>query len=529
MSVLKKKTDPYFWIAILLLFPALLINLGLPTFIDDEAIRSLVALEMFLSGNYITPTLLGEYYYNKPPLFNWILLLSISAQGKITEFAARIPTIVALLGYGLTIFYFVKKRYGINLGFLSAFIFLTCGRILFWDSLLALIDISFSWVIFCLFLSVYYFSQREKILGVFLASYSLTAVGFMFKGLPSVVFQGITLFVYLLYLKKFKWFFKWQHFAGIGLFLVIVGGYYFVYDKYNSLIEVFPTLFSESSKRTVVTHGLWESILHFLTFPFEMVYHFLPWSLFILYFFNKKAVELIRNDKWMVFCSITFLSNILIYWTSPEVYPRYLLMLAPLIFIPFAFLHEFHEKEKTIVSRILKMLFLVAMSFISLAWIMPFFLERTQQIEWLPVKTLLLFTGSAILTLAFWKSNGFDLKYLIVFLIILRIGFNWFVLPDRNENDFGDFCRNSSKEIGAKFANEALFLYKETELQPTNAFYLTNERQKIITRKLGNLESNAVYIIDPEKYPGIHYYKLGEIKVRHGQRTFDVGKLKFEQ
>ena len=39
----------------------------------DEAIRSLVALEMKLSGNLITPTLHGEYYYNKPPLYNWIL------------------------------------------------------------------------------------------------------------------------------------------------------------------------------------------------------------------------------------------------------------------------------------------------------------------------------------------------------------------------------------------------------------------------------------------------------------------------
>ena len=41
--------------ALVLLAPALLINLGLMTFIDDEGIRSLVALEMKFSGNYITP------------------------------------------------------------------------------------------------------------------------------------------------------------------------------------------------------------------------------------------------------------------------------------------------------------------------------------------------------------------------------------------------------------------------------------------------------------------------------------------
>jgi len=80
-------------LGILLLFPALLINLGLLTFIDDEGIRSLVALEMKLSGNYITPTLHGAFYYNKPPLYNWILLLYFNLLGQINEFTVRIPTI----------------------------------------------------------------------------------------------------------------------------------------------------------------------------------------------------------------------------------------------------------------------------------------------------------------------------------------------------------------------------------------------------------------------------------------------------
>ncbi|MFQ5448860.1 MAG: hypothetical protein ACE5FF_18195, partial [Saprospiraceae bacterium] len=39
----------------LLLLPALLTNLGMLAFLDDEGIRALVALEMKLSGNYITP------------------------------------------------------------------------------------------------------------------------------------------------------------------------------------------------------------------------------------------------------------------------------------------------------------------------------------------------------------------------------------------------------------------------------------------------------------------------------------------
>ena len=72
VSQKEEPSNKWFYIAaIFLLLPALLINLGILTFIDDEGIRSLVALEMKLSGNYITPTLNGEFYYNKPPLYNW--------------------------------------------------------------------------------------------------------------------------------------------------------------------------------------------------------------------------------------------------------------------------------------------------------------------------------------------------------------------------------------------------------------------------------------------------------------------------
>ena len=61
----------FYGVILVLLLPALLINLGLLTLINDEAIRGLVALEMQISGNYITPTLNGAFYYNKPPLYNW--------------------------------------------------------------------------------------------------------------------------------------------------------------------------------------------------------------------------------------------------------------------------------------------------------------------------------------------------------------------------------------------------------------------------------------------------------------------------
>ena len=62
------KHDQYLaWIILLLLIPALFINLGMSPLIADEATRGLVAFEMHHTGNLITPTINGEYYFNKPP------------------------------------------------------------------------------------------------------------------------------------------------------------------------------------------------------------------------------------------------------------------------------------------------------------------------------------------------------------------------------------------------------------------------------------------------------------------------------
>ncbi|MEO0727709.1 MAG: glycosyl transferase, partial [Bacteroidota bacterium] len=86
-------------ILILVLIPlAFLVNLGVQPFIDDEGNRATVALEMIWSGNFITPTLHGEYYYNKPPLWNWILALSMWIHGGASEWAVRFPAVLALWG-----------------------------------------------------------------------------------------------------------------------------------------------------------------------------------------------------------------------------------------------------------------------------------------------------------------------------------------------------------------------------------------------------------------------------------------------
>jgi len=525
----KKQIVWSFWLkiaAILLLVPALFINLGLPTFIDDECIRSLVALEMKLSRNYITPTLHGAFYYKKPPLYNWILLLSFNWTGVINEFTARLPTIACLLGYAATAYYYFRKHYTANIAFLSAFLLITCGRVLFWDSLLGLIDIGFSWAIFMLFMVVYHSFQKGNYWALFLLSYFFAAIGFMLKGLPAVVFQGCTLLAFFIYYKQFRKFFSIQHIAGGLLFLIIVGSYYVVYTQYNSLSDLVPMLVAESSKRTGLVFGLWKTILHLFTFPFEMVYHFLPWSLMIVFFIRRDVIQIIRQDAFVTYNLLMFAANIIVYWVSVEVYPRYLLMFVPLIFSAFIYLYLKNKEINIAVLKILETIFLVTCIVIATGSFSPLFLERTQGTAYLYAKTLSVALPLVGLTWLYWRLKEERLLVLIVFLLVFRVGFNWFVLPDRNANDFGNLSRITSKEMGQKFKDQPLYVYKDTGMQYTNSLYMTIERQQIIPYRKDNFDKNALYIIDPQLYPEVAYEKLGEIKVRHGQLTYDIAKLK---
>ncbi len=310
------KANPLFFylFCVAMLFPALLWHLGYLAinFPTDEPTRAIVALEMIISGNYFTPTINGEFYYNKPPLYNWIIA-GFFKTFNYSEFVLRLPVIIGLLLFGLSIFLFVKKELGVKQGFIVAMLFITSGRILFWDSFLGLIDITFSCLVYTSFMAIYFFHKKKQYLALFLVSYLLTAVTFLMKGLPSLVFQAITLLTFFTYKNEFKKLFSWKHFAGIGLLILIVGSYYLMYAKYNTLDNVFTTLFSESEKRTIINYGWKRFVTHLFTFPFEMFYHFFPWSILGVFFFSKKFYSIMKSNEFLKFNFMIFsFFNILI-------------------------------------------------------------------------------------------------------------------------------------------------------------------------------------------------------------------------
>ena len=553
--------------AIFLLFPALLINLGLVAFYDDEAIRALVAMEMQISGNYVTPTMFGELYYNKPPLYNWILLAVFELTGRNEEIITRMVTVFFLLVYAGSVYYFFGRNFDLqdstpntnspdsyretkntrisqlpnchpeassgfrfaqtaDCGLLTAFALITCGRILFWDSMLGLIDICFSWVMFLLFMVIYHKGERQQYGKLFAWAYFLAAIGYMLKGLPSVAFLGIALLTYFIWQKKMRQLFSWQHVVGGSIFIFIVGGYYFLYSQQNGLEEILKTVFHESAKRTFVEYGFVDTILHVFSFPFEMWYHFLPWTLLIICFFQKNIFQKIKENKFIFWNVLVFATTIVPYWTSVEVYPRYLFMHVPLVFSALFYFYLKNKKENRWQANMVEMVFFAATCLAVIVALLPIVWEKAQDVPFLHVKSIGIALVLSMLAYLFWQWKNHRMLVFVLVLLVTRTGYNFFILPSRVKIECSTLVRQSSQEVVEIANGQPIYIYKNSlGFQPMTGYYFTRETGKILHRHDGNAEVGAFYILEPRYYDPEIFSNLNKVKIKWECRDLIFGQL----
>lgn len=528
IDYIKRNPWVFYTICILLIFPALLWHLGyLPiNFPTDEPTRAIVALEMILSGNYFTPTINGEFYYNKPPLYNWIIIAFYKLAGDYSEFTLRLPVVIGLLLFGLTIFLFVRKELGKKQAFIIALLFITSGRILFWDSFLGLIDITFSWLVYTSFMCIWFFHKRQQYLALFLISYLLTAITFLMKGLPSLVFQSITLLTFFTYRKEFLRLFSWKHFAGIGLLLLIVGSYYYFYSRYNVLDNVFTTLFSESEKRTIINYGWKRFVTHLFTFPLEMFYHFFPWSILGIYFISRKFMPVVKAHPFLQFNFFVFIFNILIYWTSPETYPRYIFMLFPPIFTVLIYMFFKDYEVNGIRSRIIIwFLGIVVVLGIVASIAMPF-LKQTGWVNDALLKGAVMLVSLSLLLYFYLRIKDQRLVIFAAVMLILRIGFDWFIIPPR----FNDFYEHKvgALEAARVTGNGKLYIYRDSETEHATSFYIALGKQQILSHKWEDFNTEDYYYLDPRQLPEDAYETIYDFKLYRHDQPMKIVKMKQE-
>jgi hypothetical protein len=457
----------------------LTINVGQAPLLLEEPRRALVALEMLLSGNFWVPTIHGELYLNKPPFFNWLIALGFQIFGQY-EWVPRLITVASFLLIAWIMYRISREYLNERISLLAACLFLVSSDILFYFSFLGEIDLFFSLISFLSIILIFHFGEKNKFWSLFLWVYFLSAIGFLTKGLPSLLFPFFSLLGYFVWRNNFKKLFSIQHILGILVFIGIVGGYFYKYNQYADSTAFLGNLWSESSDRTKEAGGIWSLVIHFSSFPFGFVFAMFPAG-FMLIFLRRNSLIHIKTQPFLFFCLLMLLVNLPVYWISTGTRSRYLYMFYPFATILFTSLYyTFPPAHSRMIwfnkvtygfSWLILLVFLLAM--------LPF-LSLPKIIVLNSVLGLALFIG-LIFIIAQYKRKWSKIYLLIVMMLVVRGVYGWILIENRKLNSNAANDKEIALKMADKVGEELVFILTPSKISFTISYYLEQKLGRIIS------------------------------------------------
>lgn len=345
------KIDRRFLALIILLVVGYLTQLHLMEVRGEEARRSLIAIEMLERDNFIVPTMHFWNYYNKPPLWNWVLAIFIHLFGSAQEWVVRLPGVLSILLTGGLIYRFTTNTINAKTGIFAALFYLTAVDLLYFGSLLtAEMDPFLTLLIFLQSVCIYYgfYLQRSY---YFIPAWFFLSLGILTKSLPALVFFVFTFIGIAIVEKRWRWWFKKEQWLGFVILLGLIGGYLYRYHQQSDVFVYLAHSMDDAFQKSALeeSSGIF---LHLFTFPLNTIKITLPWSLFIFALLLPSVRKFIGQQPLLRFASIFIIANCWIYWLSPDTRNRYLYPFFPFIAILTAGIASYLIKNSTILSSL---------------------------------------------------------------------------------------------------------------------------------------------------------------------------------
>jgi 4-amino-4-deoxy-L-arabinose transferase-like glycosyltransferase len=301
----------------------LLFRLGaLPLLGPDEPRYTRVAIEMHRAGDPVLPTLQGQPWLEKPPLFYWVAGLFFSVLGE-TESAARMPSIIAtLVMVGWTALLGARlygRAAGLHAGFIvgTSILIFVYGRAAAMDMLVAA----------CVSLSIGFLALRT--LGVagtlaVPAAWIFAAVGTLGKGPLGVLLPALVFGVFILLGRDWGGLRRAVSPWGAALFLLIAAPWYVLMWRREGESFVDTFLLQHNVERFLTTvHHHPGGIFYYVPL---IVAGLFPWSaLLVPALVGLRAVRS-RTDRFVL---VWFLAPLLFFTAAGSKLPGYILPCLP--------------------------------------------------------------------------------------------------------------------------------------------------------------------------------------------------------
>ena len=181
------------------------------------------AREMLLSGDYFSPRIYGNYWYDKPILFYVELIVAFKLFG-FTEFAARFfPAIMSWGGIMLT-YWFGRRIYDQRTGMFAAIFAMLSLE--FWYLGHAVITDTTLLIAESLALIGFYLGYTEHKPRWYYAAFAAAGVAVLTKGPVGLCLPGLIIMLFLIWQRDFKALFNRHIAGGFVLFFAVISIWY---------------------------------------------------------------------------------------------------------------------------------------------------------------------------------------------------------------------------------------------------------------------------------------------------------------
>ncbi|CUH94000.1 putative membrane protein [Propionispora sp. 2/2-37] len=242
------------------------LNLGtLPLLDPDEPVYAETPKEMLQYNEFLSPRIYGEYWYDKPPLYYWLVAGTFNLLG-IHELAARLPSAVMAVACVAMVYAVNRRRFGELAGIFGALI-LTTSLEFFYLGKAAVTDMTLT---LCLTVSlVSYMEKRYYLIYLFAALATLT------KGPVGLLFPVAIIFLHMFITRNFSEIKHMHIWTGSLLYCgIAVPWYWFMYVMHGPVfIDTFLG-FHNIMRFTSPEHP--EGILWYYYLP-VLIVGFFPW------------------------------------------------------------------------------------------------------------------------------------------------------------------------------------------------------------------------------------------------------------
>lgn len=196
-----------------------------PLFDPDEPVYAETALEMLQNQDFISPRIYGEFWYDKPPMYYWLVAGAFKIFGT-SEFAARFPSaLLAALG-SVLIYLSGRKLFNDRAGLLAALVQATSMEY-FYLSKAAVTDMTLTFFLTAALLA---FLHNKNYL-----FYGCVALAVVTKGPVSVILCGAIVVLYLLFTGNGALLKRMKLWSGGALFTAIAAPWYLIMYYYHGM------------------------------------------------------------------------------------------------------------------------------------------------------------------------------------------------------------------------------------------------------------------------------------------------------